>query len=99
MTRDVWTAMDDRKMEFGGGAPVESETQYRHWKRRRDDNDVEWIILDKAGSRVNVLSAEVLTEMLNLLERQPTPGPGAWFSARASPRDSPWGPTSPSSRT
>jgi 3-hydroxyacyl-CoA dehydrogenase / enoyl-CoA hydratase / 3-hydroxybutyryl-CoA epimerase len=68
MTHDVWTAMDDRKMEFGGGAPVESETQYRHWKRCRDDNDVEWIILDKAGSRVNVLSAEVLTEMLNLLE-------------------------------
>lgn len=68
MTHDVWTAMDDRKMEFGGGAPVESETPYRHWKRRRDDNDVEWIILDKADSRVNVLSAEVLMELLNLLE-------------------------------
>mgnify|MGYP005839671917 CR=1 FL=1 len=68
MTHDVWTAMDDRKMAFGGGKPVESETTYRHWKRRRDGNDVEWIILDKAGSRVNVLSAEVLTELLNLLE-------------------------------
>jgi 3-hydroxyacyl-CoA dehydrogenase/enoyl-CoA hydratase/3-hydroxybutyryl-CoA epimerase len=29
---------------------------------------VEWLILDMAGSRVNVLSAEVLTELLHLLE-------------------------------
>ncbi len=68
MRQDVWTALKDRRMEFGGAVPVESELAFRHWHRRRDQNDVEWLILDMAGSRVNVLSAEVLTELLHLLE-------------------------------
>jgi 3-hydroxyacyl-CoA dehydrogenase / enoyl-CoA hydratase / 3-hydroxybutyryl-CoA epimerase len=50
---------------------------WRHWKLGRDDNNIAWLILDKAGSSANTLSEEVLTELndvLTRIEREPPRG-------------------------
>lgn len=39
-----------------------------HWSRHRDDQNIEWLTLDMAGNRVNILTVEVLMELLILLE-------------------------------
>lgn len=50
-------------------APLEVATPFRHWRHRRNDHDVEWLTLDMADSHVNVLTADVLRELLYLLEK------------------------------
>lgn len=67
MTRNVWTAIQADRRELGGER-VETDRNWRHWTLRRDAEGVAWLILDMADSRVNVLSAEVLTELADALE-------------------------------
>ncbi len=67
MTRNVWTAIQADRLELGGD-PVETGRTWRHWTLRRDAEGMAWLILDMADSRVNVLSAEVLTELADALE-------------------------------
>lgn len=42
---------------------MENSSNYRHWKIETDSSQVAWLCLDKAESSVNVLSAEVLQEL------------------------------------
>ncbi len=47
---------------------AENDRTYRHWHRSRDNHNVEWLTLDMADRQVNILTAEVLTELLFRLE-------------------------------
>ena len=38
-------------------------SQPRHWRRRTDPQGICWLTLDRAGSKANTLSSEVLTEL------------------------------------
>jgi 3-hydroxyacyl-CoA dehydrogenase/enoyl-CoA hydratase/3-hydroxybutyryl-CoA epimerase len=50
---------------------------YRNWTISRDDSGIAWATLDKAGASTNILSAEVMAELAQLLdelERDPPKG-------------------------
>jgi len=47
------------------------EQSYKHWRLEIDEGQRGWLHLDKAGSAANVLSAEVLTELKELLAELP----------------------------
>ncbi|TVQ45191.1 MAG: hypothetical protein EA371_11830, partial [Gammaproteobacteria bacterium] len=42
-------------------------TEHRHWRREDDPQGIAWLMLDKADSRSNTLSREVLEELAGLL--------------------------------
>lgn len=64
--RDV---LADCEMEMGPYAIAKSLT---HWRLKRGDDGIAWLILDRADESVNTLSEEViieLDEMLSDIER------------------------------
>jgi 3-hydroxyacyl-CoA dehydrogenase/enoyl-CoA hydratase/3-hydroxybutyryl-CoA epimerase len=53
----------------------------QHWKIKKDNNDIVWLCLDKAETKANVLSAEVLNEFNEILEsmtKEPPVGLVIW---------------------
>ena len=81
MTGPVYSVLQDRALElgpFGSSPDAQTDTDtWRHWRLARDSKDIAWLILDKADSSVNVLSAEVLEDLgkaLDKLEAQPPKG-------------------------
>ncbi|MDX1636261.1 MAG: 3-hydroxyacyl-CoA dehydrogenase NAD-binding domain-containing protein, partial [Marinobacter sp.] len=80
MTGPILKALSAREMERGPFEQSEAgakKADYRHWRLARDSNDVAWLILDKAESSANVLSAEVLEELgkvVDELEKNPPKG-------------------------
>ncbi len=65
----VWTILAPRNLELGPLAGAASgQGAWRHWKLARDDNGIAWLVLDKAGASANTLSADVLTELNDVLE-------------------------------
>lgn len=80
MTGPILKALSTREMARG---PFESEDStketatWQHWHLARDNNDVAWLILDKKDAGANVLSADVLEELGNIvgeLESKPPKG-------------------------
>ncbi len=64
--RDV---LADREMEMGPDAIAKSLT---HWRLKKGDDGIAWLIVDKADENVNTLSEDVvfeLDEMLSEIER------------------------------
>ncbi|MEQ4616872.1 MAG: enoyl-CoA hydratase-related protein, partial [Corticimicrobacter sp.] len=50
---------------------------WRNWRIDRDGQDLAWLTLDRAGSAVNALSADVMAELaavLDSLEQAPPAG-------------------------
>lgn len=47
---------------------------WKHWHLERADNDIAWLLFDKQDSSVNVLSAEVLEELDEVLSELETEG-------------------------
>ncbi|MDQ8031542.1 MAG: enoyl-CoA hydratase-related protein, partial [Bordetella sp.] len=45
------------------------QAQWQHWRLARDPGGVAWLTLDRAGSKVNALSAEVLHEFNLVLDQ------------------------------
>ena len=45
-----------------------ASSDYSHWRLRRDDNDILWVLFDKHGSRTNTLDTEVLKEFDHILD-------------------------------
>ena len=41
---------------------------HRHWRTETDADNIQWLTLDKADSRTNVLSSEVLEEFSEILK-------------------------------
>lgn len=52
-----------------------SETVYKHWRLERDDHDIVWLYADKADASTNVLSADVLLELDEILKNIETERP------------------------
>jgi len=49
--------------------------EYKHWQVKRDENDIAWLHINKADSKTNVLSAELLTEFDRILDNLTTTPP------------------------
>src|ERR1700693_799515 len=63
-------------MGGGGGQEAHKEAgkdisrdagQWRHWKLRRDGDDILWLVFDKSGASANTLSEDVLAEFDDVL--------------------------------
>lgn len=70
MSESVSSALLDRRMEFGPHADPRHPQQgrWQHWRLARDQQDIAWLLMDKADSSANVLSEEVLLELGEVLE-------------------------------
>ena len=69
MTGPVYSALQVRALELGPfGYRPDGDSPWQHWQLQRDDEGVAWLLLNKADSRVNVLSAEVLEELGQVVE-------------------------------
>lgn len=70
MTGPVFSALQARALElgpFGYEPEQESSGPWKHWQLKRDDEGIAWLLLNKADSSVNVLSAEVVEELGQVL--------------------------------
>ena len=68
MTQRVWKTLEPRNLELGPLAqPGDEIGTWRHWKLKRDEDDILWLVFDKSGSSANTLSQEVLTELDDVL--------------------------------
>jgi 3-hydroxyacyl-CoA dehydrogenase/enoyl-CoA hydratase/3-hydroxybutyryl-CoA epimerase len=80
MTGHILKALSAREIERGPFTETESGTEsgdWKHWRLRRDDNDVAWLLFDKQDASVNVLSTDVLEELRGIvdgLEKDPPQG-------------------------
>ena len=63
MTRTLATFLEQRlqPQQYASG-------EYSHWRLRRDDNNILWVLFDKHGSRANTLDTEVLKEFDHILD-------------------------------
>jgi 3-hydroxyacyl-CoA dehydrogenase/enoyl-CoA hydratase/3-hydroxybutyryl-CoA epimerase len=74
MAERVWKTLEPRNLELGplsrpgGGQDTDQDAgSWRHWKLRRDEDDVLWLVFDKSGSSANTLSQDVLAELDDVL--------------------------------
>jgi 3-hydroxyacyl-CoA dehydrogenase/enoyl-CoA hydratase/3-hydroxybutyryl-CoA epimerase len=74
MVERVWKTLEPRDLELGpfsqpgaGQEPGQEIGAWRHWKLRRDEDDVLWLVIDKSGASANTLSQEVLLELEDVL--------------------------------
>ncbi|WP_341707321.1 enoyl-CoA hydratase-related protein [Halopseudomonas sp.] len=56
-----------RERELGPFSHLElqqaASSPWQHWRLRRDDNDIAWLLFDHAGSSTNLLSVAAMTEL------------------------------------
>ncbi len=45
------------------------ENQFKHWQLHRDNDDIAWLSIDRAGEKTNTLSADVMTELDEVLKQ------------------------------
>jgi len=71
MTGKVYCALAEREREFGPflRAPHTHEGAWRHWHLKRDDQDIAWLLMDKAQSSTNILSEDLLRELDGILDQ------------------------------
>ena len=74
MAERVWKTLEPANLELGpfsrpgaGREPGQEIGAWRHWKLRRDEDDVLWLVIDKSGASANTLSQEVLLELEDVL--------------------------------
>ncbi|HEY2226475.1 MAG TPA: 3-hydroxyacyl-CoA dehydrogenase NAD-binding domain-containing protein [Xanthobacteraceae bacterium] len=73
MAERVWKVLEPRNLELGpfyrsAGQDAGADAgPWRHWKLQRDQDDILWLIIDKAGASANTLSQDVLTELDDVL--------------------------------
>src|SRR5918995_1428621 len=65
---DVIDILAERQLEAGAAEQPTGDRELRHWRRRRDQEGIEWLLLDKQGTRTNTLDEEVLSELESVLE-------------------------------
>jgi 3-hydroxyacyl-CoA dehydrogenase / enoyl-CoA hydratase / 3-hydroxybutyryl-CoA epimerase len=64
----AWDVLKPRDLELGPAGAGAAEP-WRHWHLARDANGIAWLLLDRAGAKVNTLSEEVLAELDDVLEQ------------------------------
>ena len=74
MAERVWKTLEPRNLELGpfsrpgpGQETGPEAGAWRHWKLRRDEDDILWLVIDKSGASANTLSQEVLLELDDVL--------------------------------
>jgi 3-hydroxyacyl-CoA dehydrogenase / enoyl-CoA hydratase / 3-hydroxybutyryl-CoA epimerase len=66
---DVRELLEERRLETGPSERPGERSGLRHWRRSRDDEGIEWLLLDKQGTSTNTLDEEVLGELDSVLEQ------------------------------
>ncbi|MBS3805478.1 MAG: enoyl-CoA hydratase/isomerase family protein [Oleiphilaceae bacterium] len=80
MTGHILKALSARETEYGPFAKTDISTEtgdWNHWRLKRGDNDVAWLLFDKKDAKANVLSTDVLQELgsvIDELKRDPPQG-------------------------
>ncbi|WP_373187998.1 3-hydroxyacyl-CoA dehydrogenase NAD-binding domain-containing protein [Halopseudomonas sp.] len=71
MTGRVYSALAERDREFGPfiRAPQAHSGEWRHWHLKRDEQNIAWLLMDKADTSTNVLSEELLRELDAILDQ------------------------------
>src|SRR5579872_2518594 len=72
MADGVWKVLEPRNLELGPHhAPPTAEEAgaWRHWKLKRDEDDVLWLLFDKSGASANTLSQDVILELDDVLAK------------------------------
>lgn len=59
MDSKIMSVLKDRVLELG---PVPAAGPYKNFKVTRDEDGIAWVLIDRAGTSANTLSAEVLEE-------------------------------------
>jgi 3-hydroxyacyl-CoA dehydrogenase / enoyl-CoA hydratase / 3-hydroxybutyryl-CoA epimerase len=59
--------LSDRLLELGPAAHAPQE-EGRHWRRARDENGVEWLLLDTPGRSANLIGEAMLDELNGILD-------------------------------
>ena len=73
----VLSAIDGNRLELGRGQPVSGGATYRCWRRLREADGIEWLILDQTDASTNRIEPAMLEELdavLAELERDRPPG-------------------------
>ena len=88
MTASVLSALAARRMEIGPFSPAElkvSPRRWQHWHLKRDEQNVAWLLMDKADSSANVLSESVLREFSEIIAALKSDMPSALVIRSAKP--------------
>jgi 3-hydroxyacyl-CoA dehydrogenase / enoyl-CoA hydratase / 3-hydroxybutyryl-CoA epimerase len=64
----VIDTLAERQLETGAAEQPGGDRELRHWRRQRDEEGIEWLLLDKHGTRTNTLDEAVLGELQGMLE-------------------------------
>ncbi len=70
MNAPILEVLAPRRMELGPFSPADLKStsrQWQHWHLKRDEQNVAWLLLDKADSSANVLSEAVLRELSEVI--------------------------------
>ena len=73
---DAGAAQSRARPAVTGGHRTDSG-YWKNWKLRKDEDGILWLVIDKAGASANVLSADVIAELddvLGHIEREPAKG-------------------------
>ena len=73
----VLSAIDGNRLELGHGQPVTGGGVYRCWRRLREADGIEWLILDQTDASTNRIEPAMLEELdavLAEIERDRPPG-------------------------
>ena len=68
MAGDVIDLLEVRRLETGPVQQAGEQRELHHWRRRRDQEGIELMLLDKQDTSTNTLDEEVLTELESVLE-------------------------------
>lgn len=71
MTGKVYSALAQRDREFGpfNELPGTGQAEWRHWHLKRDEQNIAWLLMDKADTSTNILSEELLRELDQILSQ------------------------------
>ncbi|MEH6566785.1 MAG: 3-hydroxyacyl-CoA dehydrogenase NAD-binding domain-containing protein [Halopseudomonas sp.] len=88
MNAPVLEALAPRRMELGPfsvGELKSGSRQWQHWHLKRDEQNVAWLLMDKADSSANVLSEAVLRELSQVIAALKSDMPTALVIRSAKP--------------
>lgn len=79
MTGKVYSALAERDRAFGPfvRAPQADGGDWQHWHLKRDEQNIAWLLMDKADTSTNVLSEDLLRELDAILDQLASDRPKA----------------------
>ena len=68
MATDVIDLLEERRLTTGPAEQPGDGRGLRHWRRSRDQEGIEWLLLDQQGTNTNTLDEQVLSELETVLK-------------------------------